>query len=401
MARYVSRLVPLSRRFTMPISSSYGHRKGMQISGLLAVGAAADCAGSWSLRRAVRPEPARQSHRRFLPEVMAVNSRKVCEANIPSDWREKLFADLLQSVHLRSSVYFRPELGAPWGFSLADHGTAFHIVANGKCWVQLTGVPQAVELVEGDFVVVPRGDAHIMRDSAASTVVDFFELAKQSAPDNKGVFRAGGTGVITKLVCGGMQFDDEATSPLLAVLPPLIHVKGMDGNAAMWLKATVSQVLEELDSSRAGAEAIVTRLADILLIKAVRTYFEQINTAQYGWLAAIRDPHIGPALAQLHARPEEGWTVACLARHVALSRSLFAEKFAQLVGEPPLRYLKRLRLNRAAIRLRSTNDKLSVIAADAGYESAAAFTKAFKRNLGKTPGEYRRGPLARVAGPQV
>jgi AraC-like DNA-binding protein len=332
---------------------------------------------------------------------MAVNSRKVCEANIPSDWREKLFADLLESVHLRSSVYFRPELGAPWGFSLADHGTAFHIVANGKCWVQLTGVPQAVELVEGDFVVVPRGDAHIMRDSAASTVVDFFELAKQSAPDNKGVFRAGGTGVITKLVCGGMQFDDEATSPLLAVLPPLIHVKGMDGNAAMWLKATVSQVLEELDSSRAGAEAIVTRLADILLIKAVRTYFEQINTAQYGWLAAIRDPHIGPALAQLHARPEEGWTVACLARHVALSRSLFAEKFAQLVGEPPLRYLKRLRLNRAAIRLRSTNDKLSVIAADAGYESAAAFTKAFKRNLGKTPGEYRRGPLARVAGPQV
>jgi transcriptional regulator GlxA family with amidase domain len=188
-----------------------------------------------------------------------------------------------------------------------------------------------------------------------------------------------------------MQFDNGATDPLLAVLPSLIHVKGKAGKGATWLQATVSQVLEELDSLSAGAQAVVTRLADILFIKAVRTYFEQnIDTAQYGWLAAIRDPHIGPALAQLHARPREAWTVASLARQVALSRSLFAERFAELVGEPPLRYLKRLRLNTAAMRLRSTSDKLSAIAADAGYESAAAFTKAFKRILRKTPGEYRR-----------
>src|SRR6516162_10298214 len=104
---------------------------------------------------------------------MTVNSQKVCEANSPSDWREKLFADLLQSVHLRSSVYFRPELGAPWGFSVADHGTAFHIVADGKCWVQVEGATQPVELVAGDFVVVPRGDAHIMRDSATVTSLIF------------------------------------------------------------------------------------------------------------------------------------------------------------------------------------------------------------------------------------
>src|SRR5262250_627653 len=321
---------------------------------------------------------------------MVMNSRNVCKENGPSDWREKLFADLLQSVHLRSSVYFRPELGAPWGFSVADHGTAFHIVADGKCWVQVAGATQTIELVAGDFVVVPRGDAHIMRDSAASTVVDFFELAHRSTPDNKGVFRAGGTGAITKLVCGGMQFDNGPTDPLLAVLPPVIHVKGKGGMGATWLQATVSQVIEELDSSGAGAQAVVTRLADILFIKAVRTYFEQDADPAHGWLAAIRDPHIGPALAQLHARPQEPWTVASLARHVALSRSLFAEKFAKLVGEPPLRYLKRLRLNAAAIRLRSTNDKLSAIAADAGYDSAAAFTKAFKGLLGKTPGEYRR-----------
>lgn len=320
-----------------------------------------------------------------------MNSPSVCNVDSSLDWREKLLADLLQSVRLRSSVYFRPELRTPWGFRVADHGTAFHIVADGKCRVQVTGATEEVELVAGDFVVIPRGDAHIMRDSVTSPIVDFFELAEHSAPDSKGVFRAGGTGAITKLVCGGMQFDNGATDPLLAVLPPLIHVKGKGEKGSTWLQATVSQVLEELDSSGAGAQAVVTRLADILFIKAVRSYFEQnIERAQYGWLAAIRDPHVGPALAQLHARPQEAWTVASVARKAALSRSLFAERFAQLVGEPPLRYLKRLRLNAAAMKLRSTNDKLSAIAADAGYESAAAFTKAFKRILGKTPGEYRR-----------
>ena len=320
-----------------------------------------------------------------------MNSPSVCNVNGSLDWQEKLFADLLQSVHLRSSVYFRPELGAPWGFRVADHGTAFHIVADGKCWVQVTGATEEVELVAGDFVVIPRGDAHIMRDSVASTIVDFFELAEHSAPDSKGVFRAGGSGTITKLVCGGMQFDNGTTDPLLAVLPPLIHVKGTGGKGSTWLQATVSQVLEELDSSRAGAQSVVTRLADILFIKAVRTYFEQnTDAAQNGWLAAIRDPQIGPVLARLHASPQQAWTVASLARQGALSRSLFAEKFTELVGEPPLRYLTRLRLNAAATRLRSTNDKLSAIAADTGYESAAAFTKAFKRILGKTPGEYRR-----------
>ena len=130
---------------------------------------------------------------------MTGTSASVCETVDPTGWQEKLFADLLQSVHLRSSVYFRPELGAPWAFSIADRGTTFHIVADGKCWLQVTGATQTIELVAGDFVVVMR-DAHILRDAATSTVTDFFELAKRSSPDNKRVFRAGGSGAITKLV---------------------------------------------------------------------------------------------------------------------------------------------------------------------------------------------------------
>ena len=240
-------------------------------------------------------------------------------------------------------------------------------------------------------MVIPRGDAHIMRDSPASPIVDFFDMLQAFPPNPRRVFRAGGSGAITKFVCGGMQFENAVTEPLLALLPPLIHVGGKDGQGAASIHATINQILQELDSSCAGTQAVVTRLADVLFIQAVRTYFDQdLANTEYGWLAATLDPHVGCALALLHAHPQEPWTVASLAHRVAASRSLFAERFTQLVGEPPLHYLKRLRLNAAAIRLCSTNDKLSAVAAVAGYESAAAFTKAFTKWLGKTPGEYRR-----------
>ena len=306
-------------------------------------------------------------------------------------WREALLDNLLRSIRLRSSIYFRPELRAPWGFSLGDRGTIFHIVALGKCWLEVKSVAKPVQLSAGDFVVMPRGDSHVIRDLPTTQVVDLFDLLKGSAPDNQGVFYAGGEGPVTRLVCGGMQFENGATDPLLAVLPPLIHVKRRGEDVAPWLRATVMHVLEELDSGRAGAAAVVTRLADILFMQAVRAYLdENIHTAQSGWLAALRDQQIGRALALLHDQPHQPWTVATLADRVALSRSAFADKFTQLVGEPPLRYLTRLRLNAATTRMQWSNDKLSVIAAAAGYGSVAAFTKAFKRYLGITPGEYRR-----------
>ena len=324
-------------------------------------------------------------------KIMESHKPSRFEDGAPSIWKERLFADVLQSVHLRSSIYFRPEFRSPWGFNLANHGTIFHIVVEGHCWLEVRGMAKAIELWAGDFVVVPRGEAHILRDSRASPVVDFFEFIRRNRPDKRGLLRAGGNGACAKFVCGGMKFDNSATDPLLGVLPPFIHVKGNNEAAGAWLQGTVAQIVEELDSCRAGAQAVVTRLADILFIQAIRTHFEQnIETGDCGWLAAIRDPHIGPTLALLHANPQEPWTVASLAHCAAASRSLFAGKFAQLVGVSPLQYVKRLRLNAAARRLRSTDDKLDVIAADVGYESAAGFTKAFKKHLGKTPGEYRR-----------
>jgi len=306
-------------------------------------------------------------------------------------WRETLIDNLLHSIRFRSSAYYRPELRAPWGFSIDVRGPTFHIVSHGKCWIEVNGVAKPIQLSAGDFVVLPRSDSHIVRDFPATPVVDYFEFLKGRASDKQGAFSAGGVGSVTKLVCGGMQSENGSTDPLLAVLPPLIHFKGRGEDAAPGLRVTVSHVFEELRSGRSGSAAVVTRLADILFMQVVRAYLdENIGAAESGWLAALRDQQIGRALVMLHDKPHQTWTVTELADRVALSRSAFAAKFTQLVGEPPLRYLTRLRLNVATARLRSGTDKLSVIASAAGYDSVPAFTKAFKRHFGVTPGEYRR-----------
>jgi AraC-like DNA-binding protein len=306
-------------------------------------------------------------------------------------WREALIDNLLHSIRFRSSAYYRPELRAPWGFSIDVSGPTFHIISHGKCWIEVNGVAKPVQLSAGDFVVLPRSDSHLVRDFPTTPVVDYFDFLKGRAPDKQGAFSAGGEGSVTRLVCGGMQSENCATDPLLAVLPPLIHFKGGGEDATPGLRTTVSHIFEEIGSGRSGAAAVVTRLADILFMQAVRAYLdENIDTAESGWLAALRDRQIGRALVLLHDKPHQPWTVAELADRVALSRSAFAAKFTQLIGEPPLRYLTRLRLNVATARLRSSNDKLSVIAAAAGYESVPAFAKGFKRHIGVTPGEYRR-----------
>src|SRR5215813_11524527 len=312
--------------------------------------------------------------------------------NITTDtWREALIDNLLHSIRFRSSANYRPELRAPWGFSIDVSGPTFHIVSEGKCWIEVKGVAKPVQLSASDFVVIPRSDLHVIRDSLTTQVVDFFDFIKGRVPDKQGAFSAGGAGSVARLLCGGMQSENGVTDPLLAALPPLIHVNGRGGDVAPGLRVTVSQVFEELESGRSGAAAVVTRLADILFMQAVRAYLdENIDTAESGWLAVLRDSQIGRALVLLHDKPHQPWTVAELADRVALSRSAFADKFTKLVGETPLRYLTRLRLNVATARLRSGNDKLSVIAAAAGYESVPAFVKAFKRHLGVTPGEYRR-----------
>jgi len=331
-------------------------------------------------------------------------------------WQEILVDDLLGSVLVGSSFFFRVALHAPWGLTLDANAyraasaqfrrmkhpsrdqqpgaggrlVPFHIVAAGSCWLEVGREP-SLQLAAGDFVVLPQEDAHVLRDEPTTGAIDLLDLVKASPPSLNGELNARGTGVTTRLVCGAIRIENARTNALLAALPPHIFVKASEDGGAPWLRLTVQHAIDELDSDRPGSEAVVGRLADILFIGAIRSCLEgRLASAESGWFAAIRDRQIGRAVALLHSDPTRPWTVEMLADQVSLSRSALASKFTRLVGEPPLRYLTRVRLDAAAKRLRVTNDKLLVIAAAASYDSAAAFTRAFERYVGISPGEYRR-----------
>ena len=331
-------------------------------------------------------------------------------------WRQPLLDSILGSIGVHSSVFFRMTLAAPWGIAidselfhfagkLGGGGTprtppdrlpgtrmvAFHVVASGECFLDVDEANHSIRLGPGDFVVLPQEHAHALKSDSGWRARPLLEQLMAKPPSANGEWSSGGAGTTTRLVCGAMKFDNTRTNPILGALPPLIHVKASDDGAPSWLSLTVQHVIDELDSDRPGVESVVRRLADILFIGAVRSYVEQgIHTAESGWLAAINDEQIGRVVALLHREPSRPWSVVMLADYVALSRSAFAARFSQLLGEPPLRYLTRVRLDNAAKQLRMTNDKLVVIASSAGYDSASAFTRAFERHIGMSPGMYRR-----------
>lgn len=338
-----------------------------------------------------------------------------------NDWRDSLLSELLESVQVRSGIFFRLALAAPWGFTLdtdayhsslahyygiepavADKGlkfgvrrTPFHIVTAGAAWLDVEAVPGRVHLEPGDFIVFPQGHSHSLRDQPETPSKSLAEIFRTHVPGGlpspTSEVKVGNAGMVTRVICGGVRFENVRTNPLLANLPPLIHVKAAQSGDANALRLTVQQIIEELESARPGHEAVLTRLADILFIKAVLNYFEESLTyAKSGWFGALRDAQIGRAILLLHSQPERPWTVEALAGSVSLSRSAFASKFAELVGEPPLRYLTRVRLDKAARRLSQTKDKLVLISSSSGYASREAFTRAFRRQMGMSPEQYRR-----------
>ena len=305
-----------------------------------------------------------------------------------SSWTRPLFADLVREIRLQSAVTFWPEFRAPWGVSVERDWVMFHIVAHGGCWLQVKGIPEALELAEYDLVIVNRGRFHTLRDRVSTPAVNI-DLLKAQANGLKGPCFPG-NGAATRMVCGAMHFENPNNNPLLLIVPPVLHVRADENGGRPWLRLTTQYILTELENGGIGSHEVVNRLVDVLFYQAVRTYFEEnVDTAQSGWLAAVRDPQIGRALALLHSRVRRQWTITSLAREVAMSRSTFASRFKELIGEPPQHYFTRLRISAAAARLRSTNDQLKEIGAAAGYESLPAFVKSFKRHTGMTPGEYR------------
>jgi AraC-like DNA-binding protein len=295
---------------------------------------------------------------------------------------------VLGTLRLEGRVYCRTEFSAPWSVEFPPGDFAhFHAVERGGGWFRLKGERRAHAIAAGDLVVVAHGQGHVLCDDPRTKPLPLERLAETAAPDAR-VLRHGGRGAETHMTCGSFRFADRGRNPILRLLPPVIRVRARDGSAGGWLEPTLALLAHEARHARQGSGTILTRLTDVIFVQAVRSWVEEQPAGGAGWLGALRDPQVGAALGLIHREPERAWTVAGLAAEVGMSRSPFAAKFTELVGEPPLAYVTAWRMQVAAGLLR---DGLPVaeVAARVAYESEAAFSRAFKRWRGASPSAYR------------
>jgi AraC-like DNA-binding protein len=299
-------------------------------------------------------------------------------------------SEVLRSVRVRSTVWCRSELRAPWGFGTDAHGTAaFHVVTAGRCWLQVDGDVAQRQLAAGDLVVLPTGRRHWLRDDPATPAPALERLLASHPLDEQRRLHGGGQGRRTALLCGGFALESGDAHPLLATLPAVIHIQGIRGRPLPWVAATLRLLGAETGASAPGSDAVVSRLADALLTQALRVAVAELDAADGARAHALRDPHIANAVRLIHGQPQRPWTVGELAAEVALSRSAFTARFRRLVGEPPMRYLIRARLAHAAGLLHTTEVGLAEIARRTGYQSEFSLSRAFKRAFGVAPGAYR------------
>jgi AraC-like DNA-binding protein len=282
---------------------------------------------------------------------------------------------------------------APWGFRVAARSSpAFHLLTAGSAWLEVEGDPEPVGLCAGDLVILPRGAAHLVRDSRGSPVTWLDGILANTPPVN-GRLHHGGGGARSELLCGGFLVEQLTARPLLELLPTVVHLRGSEGRAPEWLAGLIRMIAAEMATSRPGSEAVVTRLTDALLAQALRQGLLDADRAS-GGSSAVGDPEIARALRLMREHPDSEWSVPKMAAAVAMSRSAFAERFRAATGEAPMQHLTRYRMARAAEYLRSTNAGIREIARRMGYESEVSMSKAFRRQFGTSPGAYRRGSRA-------
>jgi len=317
-------------------------------------------------------------------------------------------SEVLGVVRLTGAVFLEMELRAQWSYITAparkiadvlmpdaDHVIPYHLVTEGTCYARLLdGDP--VEAREGDLILFPAGDRHMLAAaSEAALRLKPIDITGESLDQllKRGeiaAFKHGRTGKTTRIVCGFLACDRRLAEPILLSLPRLLKVSMRDGGTADWVRSSIRHSVAESASSRPGSAVVLARLSEVLFAEAVRHYMDELPPDQPGWLAALRDRYVGRTLSLLHDQPAYPWTVDELARKVGLSRSTLGERFNALIGTPPMQYLTRWRTSLAAKQLRESNAPIIRVATEVGYESEAAFNRAFKREFGLPPAAWRK-----------
>lgn len=322
-------------------------------------------------------------------------------------------SDLLRAVRLRGAVFYYVSNWADWAAEAppareiagavmpgAEHVMEFHMVAKGSGWAAISGFAP-VRLEAGDIVMFPHGDPHVISSAPGvepERIRADWVFATRHEPKpipiafHRGVREPGAAAPVadadTVLVCGFLGCDLRPFNPLVAALPRLLHLPA--ARAGDWVARVIDQAAQESTEHRPGADAVLERLAEMMFVDTARRYLDSLPEDATGWLAGLRDRYVGRALARLHEQPERAWTIDELGRQVGLSRSALHERFMQLLAQPPMHYLANWRIQVGSRLLRETNRTVASIALDVGYESEAAFSRAFKRLVGLPPATWRR-----------
>ena len=300
--------------------------------------------------------------------------------------------EALHFLHMRGVFYTRSEFTAPWALELPAFPDClmFHVVTSGRCWLEVEGGGDPHFLQPGDLALVPHGEGHRLASEPGVPAAKLFDLPREQVSERYEILRHGQGGSPATLICGTVRFDHPAAHQLVRLLPKLIRIEVWQSPHMEWIQSTLRLMAAEARELRPGGETIITRLADILVIQAIRTWLAEDPSAKTGWLGALQDKQIGYSILLIQRDPAREWTVASLAEEVAMSRSAFAARFKELVGESPLQYIARWRMNLALTWLKEENVPLGELANRLGYRSRAAFSRAFKRLIGVSPGSARR-----------
>lgn len=321
-----------------------------------------------------------------------------------------VLSEVLSAVRLTGSVFFDVTAASPWvaeapaSAQIADavmpgaqHAIEYHVVTRGACWISLVGGEpfEPVHLAEGDIVVVPHGEPHALSSAPGMRAEPDLAIHRRPQDDRALPFqlKTGSHGSAdAHLICGFFACDVRPFNPLLESLPRFLHIaRDGAGEADGILEQFIRFASAETSKSRAGGQTVLNRLSELMFVEVVRRHMDQLAGHNTGWLAGLRDPMVGRALMLMHAMPARAWTLEALAIEAGASRSVLGERFNRLMGYPPIHYLTRWRMQLAARRLTETAEKVAAVAEGTGYDSEAAFSRAFKKYSGVSPSEWRAG----------